>query len=160
LVDPQVRSAFDSACRSMLGEIDTYSLRKAAIRLRKARRLQPELVSRVNDWKRDIRDYPLQLLQMDVDVLPSQPGVYLFRDRSGYLYIGQAQDLQTRLRKHLDQSDRFALAQYLSGGKAAPHVVIEVHVFQPGSPGEDLRMRKAYESELIRSRKPRFNLAP
>ncbi len=160
LVDPEVRRAFDNMCRGMLGEIDTYVLRKGAIRLRKTRRLEPELVSRVNDWKREIREYPLEHLQMEIKVIPSQPGIYLFRDKSGYLYIGQAQDLQLRLRKHLDQSDRLSLARYLANRNASPGVIIEVHVFGPGSPGEDLRMRKAYESELIRSRNPRFNLAP
>ncbi len=163
LVDPIVRRSFDNYCKQMLDNADLYVLRKTAINLRKARRLEPELVSRVTEWRREIREYSIEQLRADFGGIPSRPGVYLFRDKSGYLYIGQAQDLQIRLRKHLDQSDRRALAAYLEVPTLTRNdskVVIELHIFGPGSPGEELRMRKAYESELIRSRQPRFNLAP
>ena len=39
-------------------------------------------------------------------------------------------------------------------------VSIEQHIFPKDSPAKDKTKRRAYESELIRSRKPKFNLAP
>jgi hypothetical protein len=39
-------------------------------------------------------------------------------------------------------------------------VTIEVHAFDPDSAARLIEMRRAYESELIRSRRPRFNIAP
>jgi hypothetical protein len=61
--------------------------------------------------------------------------------------------------KHLDQSDRKSLAQYLwrEGGEG---VTVELHAFDPESSARHKEMRRAYESELIASRRPRFNLAP
>ena len=91
--------------------------------------------------------------------LHALPGVYIFRDSTGYLYIGQSNNLRTRLTKHLSGSDRKALAKYL-GEQDLDRITLEMHVFGPGSPALSTTAREAYESELIRSRKPRLNLAP
>ncbi len=159
LVRAEARAKFDEFARAIAPEIEPYKLRKAAVQLRKARRLEPELLSRVTDWKRTIRETSVEALRADLEWLSDGPGVYLFRDATGYLYIGQAARLRERMRQHLLESDRVALASYLavSGSQA---VRIEVHEFQLGSPGIDIRTRKAYESELIRTRQPRLNLAP
>ncbi len=63
------------------------------------------------------------------------------------------------MRQHLLESDRVALAGYLAVSKGKT-IQIELQEFQAGSPSLDTRIRKAYESELIRTRKPRLNLAP
>jgi hypothetical protein len=38
--------------------------------------------------------------------------------------------------------------------------MVELHAFDPDSKARSLTVRRAYESELIRSRKPRLNIAP
>jgi len=85
------------------------------------------------------------------------PGVYLFFDRSGYLYVGEAANLRSRIRKHLDHSDRKALAHYL-WSNGVDNLRVELHAFDPQSDGRLTASRRAYEVSLIQSRKPRFNL--
>ena len=179
-------------------ELQAHLLREA-LALRKRRRLRPELVARVVDWGREVHVYALTELRADPSVLPEGPGVYLFRDATGYLYIGEAANLRTRLTQHLNNSDRTALAAYLqttpptpapgsnaggdteddseggsggdSGGEGSTPDIhrapaepgplsIEVHAFDPASDARRVGHRRAYESELIASRRPRFNVRP
>lgn len=158
LVSGAARELFDSAAEKILPRCDNYIVRKAALRLRKTRKLQPELLSRVTEWKREIVEYSVKQLSDEKSLIPHRPGVYIFRDSTGFLYIGQASNLRERLGKHLGGSDRPALAEYLDANFT--NLQVELHVFASGSPGEKLTIRKAYESELIRTRKPRLNLAP
>lgn len=162
-VDPTLLAQFDRYAAEVIPTIDPYLARRAALRLRKTRQLRPELLARVTDWKVEVSSAPVQEVSKDLSKLPKRPGVYIFRDATGYLYIGQSKDLRDRLTKHLKESDRLALADYLSKGQGtqqASEVVLELHVFQAGSPAEETVIREAYESELIRTRKPRLNLAP
>jgi excinuclease UvrABC nuclease subunit len=92
-------------------------------------------------------------------LIPRKPGVYLFRDKSGYLYIGEAGSLRTRVSKHLDHSDRKALAHYF-WHEGITDVVVELHVFDPDSAAKKSGARRAYESNLIDKRNPRFNIRP
>ncbi len=158
-VDPELLAKFDGFAREVQPDVDLYLVRKSALKLRKARQLRPELLSRVTDWKVEITSFPLANLKEDLSNIPTRPGVYIFRDVTGYLYIGQSKDLRDRLTKHIKESDRVALADYLSKGDGES-VTLELHVFGNGSPAEDTVVREAYESELIRTRKPKLNLAP
>jgi predicted GIY-YIG superfamily endonuclease len=159
LCDPQRRREFDTAARATAPGVSAYRLRKAALSLRKARRLRPELVVRVADWDKRVLTLPAERIAEDADSVPCQPGIYIFRDTSGYLYVGESADLRDRLAKHLDGSDRHSLARYFAD-QGIDDVTVEIHAFAPDSNGRRVAMRRAYESELIRSRKPRFNLAP
>lgn len=159
LCDPKLLSAFDNIAKELSPNTDPYLLRKAALRLRKSRQLQPELVTQANQWAVKISDYSLDELTEQLPELTTRPGIYIFRDATGYLYIGQSNNLRERLSHHLKESDRDQLRRYLVE-KAGPQLKIELHEFLDGSPGEKLAARRAYESELIRSRKPRLNLAP
>ena len=136
-----------------------YRLRKAALRLRKSRQLRPELVLRVADWGRQILVHDAEQILKDPRLVPPQPGVYIFRDRSGYLYIGESRDLRARVMKHLDRSDRVSLAAYL-WDRGIRGITVELHAFDPESRANRKTIRRAYESELIRSRRPRFNVRP
>jgi len=159
MCEPKYRAEFDRVARSVAPDVPVYRLRKAALGLRKARRLRPELVVRVADWGRQVLEFPADRLARDPSLVPAKPGVYIFRDRSGYLYIGESSNLRRRLAKHLADSDRKSLARYLRE-HGYKDVVIEVHAFDPDSRAKERLVRRAYESELIRSRKPRFNIAP
>lgn len=159
ICEPELRAGFDKVAQAIAPDVEPYLLRKASFTLRKSRRLQPELVLRVADWKKEVVAHPAVQLAGNPALVPNGPGVYIFRDETGYLYIGESSKLRERLRKHLDDSDRKSLASYLRK-EGIDEVTIEVHAFDPESPARLKPQRRAYESELIRSRKPRLNLAP
>ncbi len=155
--DPQLRREFDNVALSVAPEIAPYLLRKGAFKLRKNRKLRPELVPRVADWEVQVLDFPSQRVVESPGIVPRKPGVYIFRDKSGYLYIGESSNLHLRVKKHLDHSDRKSLARYFwDNGLRA--VVIEVHIFDPKSNARFKAHRRAYEASLIQSRHPRFNI--
>jgi predicted GIY-YIG superfamily endonuclease len=159
LCDPERRAEFDKVAVAVAPDVEPYQLRKAAFGLRKARRLQPELVVRVADWDKEV----LQLSAADIvsngELVSDAPGIYIFRDSTGYLYIGESSSLKHRVNQHLDHSDRKSLAHYL-WEKGNREITVELHVFSKDSPARNTTRRRAYESELIKSRKPRFNIAP
>ncbi len=159
LIDPELRAEFSRVAKMILPEADDYVLRKALLRLRKSRHLRPELVNRVTDWKKDILELSVAEARNRLKDIPKRPGVYIFRDKTGFLYIGQSNNLRDRITKHLTESDRKSLAKYLVE-HGDSDLTLELHVFLEGSPAESTVIREAYESELIRSRKPRLNLAP
>jgi hypothetical protein len=165
LCDPRLRSQLHSLALSIDPMADSYAIRKAVLRLRKTRQLRPELTLRVADWDRVIEVHSLEQLTTALEnadagnTISSGPGVYVFRDATGYLYIGEAINLRERLRQHLHESDRLSLRHYLNT-VASGTVTIELHIFGPRSPANQLTVRRAYESELIRSREPRLNMRP
>lgn len=159
MCDPRQRTLFDEAAHKIAPDVDAYRLRKAAFGLRKTRRLQPELVVRVADWGKQISSHPAGDLAKSPVKIPEQPGIYLFHDATGYLYIGESSNLRERVSKHLDHSDRKSLAHYL-WSNGLDGVTVELHAFARDSQARDKTARRAYESELIRSRTPRLNLAP
>lgn len=159
MTDPALRAEFDACVRSLDVDAESYLARKAVFHLRKARRLRPELITRIADWGREVNEYSLESLQQDLAAIPETPGVYIFKDATGYLYVGEAIDLRARLSTHMMGSDRASLARYLAE-ESGESVVVEVHTFDPESRIREIAVRRAYESELIRSRQPRFNIRP
>ena len=159
MTTPKLREEFDSGVLEIDADANLYSARKAAFGLRKQRRLKPELIARIADWGREISALPLKSVRADGNLVPELPGIYIFRDETGYLYIGQSENLRSRLKEHLDQSSNFSLAKYLSDQKH-DNVTIELHAFAGDSRAKETMIRRAYESELIASRKPKFNIQP
>ncbi|GEM_PF-1207963 len=159
LVDQQGRSFFQQIVREMNPKADLDSIRRAALTLRKSRRLRPELSAKLIDWEITQLTFAAQTVKADLELVPKSPGIYLFRDATGYLYIGEAINLHRRLADHLNDSDRKSLADYLQQ-EDLQGIQIDLHVFPNQSPGKSLQVRRAYESELIRSRNPRFNIRP
>ncbi len=159
MADPVRRKEFDEVAHGIDPTVDAYQVRKCALRLRKARDLRPELITRIADWNREVIEFPAAKVAADLALIPETPGIYLFRDKTGYLYIGEAIQLRERLKTHLDDSDRKSLANYLKQ-QGIDSISIEVHSFPADSRMMDITVRRAYESELIRSREPRFNVRP
>jgi hypothetical protein len=155
--DPQRRIDFDSIANRYAPNVSRYLLRKAALTLRKGRQLRPELVKRVSDWQMEVLTFNVSTLQANLDLIPRKPGIYIFADSSGYLYLGEADNLRLRVAKHLDHSDRKALARYL-WDQGVDSLSVEFHVLNPSSNGRLTSCRRAYEADLIQSRKPRFNV--
>ncbi len=159
LTTSRLLEEFDAEAKRVWPDVLAYDARRAALRLRKSRRLEPELLLRIADWQREVAVHTLEDLRSDHSMIPKQPGVYIFRDATGYLYIGESEDLRARLHQHVTDSDRFSLASYLS--KNQQHAItVEVHAFPGDSPMKQVRVRRAYESELIEHRQPRFNVRP
>lgn len=159
MADPERRREFDQLAQRIDPDIESYTIRKTALRLRKTRNLRPELITRIADWDRQIIELTAAQAAADLQRLPENPGVYMFRDRTGYLYIGEAINLRERLTTHLDHSDQKSLAHYL-GNQGYDSISLEVHSFPVDSRMKEIVVRRAYESELIRSREPRFNVRP
>ena len=161
LVDPRLRAELQSEVEKISSDADPYAIRKAVLSLRKRRQLKPELVLKAVDWPREVRSMRLSILreQLDAGRVPNSPGIYLFRDDTGYLYIGEADDLARRLAQHAGESDRVSLAKYI-GENDPDRITVELHIFPEESPASKVTARRAYESELIRSREPRFNVRP
>lgn len=155
--DRDRRSEFDATAKRFAPDVPTYSLRKAALKLRKGRQLKPELIKRVSDWQKEVLTFDVASVQANPDLIPRKPGIYIFADATGYLYLGEAANLRLRVAKHLDHSDRKALARYL-WDQGVKGLSIEVHVFDPSSNGRLTSHRRAYEADLIRSRRPQFNI--
>jgi hypothetical protein len=159
LCKPESRQQFDAIALGIAPEVSLYQLRKAALGLRKARRLQPEIIKRVANWGREILEYSAKRLLDDLDLIPRKPGIYIFRDSTGYLYVGEAGNLRFRVAKHLDHSDRRAIAHYFWEAGISG-IVVELHAFGGDSDARNQSSRRAYESDLIANRSPRFNLRP
>jgi GIY-YIG catalytic domain len=157
MADPVLREEFNAAVRAIDPEVDAYAARKAAFQLRKTRQLRPELITRIADWDRQITVRPVAEWRVDLESIPEVPGLYVFSDASGYLYVGETDNLRRRLESHLAESDRQALANYLAREECV-NVQLEIHTFGAGSRMDEIRVRRACESELIRSRVPRFNI--
>lgn len=158
MVDPALRTEFNELARGVVAEVDLYQVRKAAFRLRKTRRLRPELITRIADWGRKIESHAADEISTDPSIVTDGPGIYIFRDKTGYLYIGESNNLRRRLAQHLDKSSSESLASYLTENGAG-EITIELHVFEPDSRINEVAVRRAYESELIGSRNPKFNLS-
>lgn len=159
IADPKLRvRLIEEAGRVVLGA-ESYDVLKHVLGLRKARQLKPELVLRVAQWKREILVWPLETIAEDLTLIPNQPGVYLFRTSNGYLYIGEAADLRRRLTEHLQGDGTSPLSSYLKQRSPAG-LTLEIHAFEADSPAKKVTMRRAYESELIRSRDPLLNIRP
>ena len=131
----------------------------AALGLRKARQLRPELTVRIADWGRTLTTHAAADLRDHLGHIPRVPGVYLFRNAEGYLYIGEAKNLRSRLAQHLGGEGQPALSTYL-GEADLDTLTVELHAFDPESNGRLTAHRRAYESELINTRQPRFNVRP
>jgi hypothetical protein len=151
ICDPRYSEEFDEIANTIVPGGKSLDYRWAALNLRKQHRLKPEVLARVAR--------PSSVLQFKVgafslDAVPQSPGLYLFYSHQATLYVGEAENLQNRIRKHLDHSDNKQLARWLwEFGDAPLHLELQVL-----DKSVTQRIRRALESELIRSRLPVFNV--
>jgi len=151
------RQEFDRIATGVCPEVEPIQLRLAALGLRKARKLQPEYFKQL-DRRKTVLELSANEILAQPSKVPPAPGIYLIRDQhEGYLYVGEASNLRTRVSKHLDHSDRKHLAQYL-WANGLDSIEIELHVFAPDSDARLAGYRRAYEAQMIQSRNPKFNI--
>lgn len=151
LCDPGQAAEFDSLCQTIAPGFLPVQYRWAALGLRKASCLKPEILARV---VQATTVFLVKLSDLMLDVVTSGPGLYIFYSEQAVLYVGESHDLRTRLKKHLDHSDSKGLARWLWEHGSNP-VSVEWHELPAGV---STRVRRALETELIRSRKPVFNV--
>ncbi len=151
ICSPELAKEFDSIAQEISPGFSPFQYRWAALRLRKTSKLHPEILGRA------IRTQvfgPLSLSALRLDEIPLEQGLYVFTNREKVLYIGEAQNLRFRLKKHIEHSDNKFLARYLWEFGMAD-LLLEYHVL-PRNTRTDVR--KAMELELIRSRRAEFNV--
>jgi hypothetical protein len=151
LCDPQVATEFDSVAGAISPGYSSLEYRWAALGLRKAKRLRPEMLGRVVASK---VHGPIIVTGLDPLQIPTEQGLYILTNRGKVLYVGEAQNLRSRLKKHFDHSDNKYLAQYI-WETGTDDVLLEYHVLPEST---STRVRKAMELELIRSRRAEFNV--
>jgi len=152
LCDPPLAREIDEIAQRISPGYSPFEYRWAALGLRKARRLKPEIGSRL---VRAERCFQMKASAIDIEDLPSNGGVYLFYDGECTLYVGETNNLHKRLKKHLDHSDNKGLAHWIW-----EHGISDLHVvFHVLSADIRSRERKALEAELILSRSPVFNIS-
>ncbi len=150
MCSPDLASEFDCLAQEICPGYSALAYRWAAFGLRKAKKLLPETAARLVVPDQVFRFPAAELAVNDV---PDEQGLYVFFDRSNVLYIGEAQSLRKRIKKHLDHSDNKGFARWMwQYGPDDLH--LELQVFSAIS----VRMRKALELELIRSRGSVFNV--
>lgn len=150
LCDPELAAEFDSIAAQLAPGHSSLEYRWAALGLRKTSRLKPEVLRILKNVTADFG--PIE--QLRIDQLPDEPGIYIFYSPKATLYVGEAENLRRRVGKHIDHSDRKALAHWL-WEHGATDVRLETIVL-PRDVGS--LARKAVEKQLIASRRPIFNI--
>jgi hypothetical protein len=151
ICDPDYAERFDEIAKTIVPGGNSFEYRWAALNLRKQQRLKPELLARVARPSSLLR---FKVGGLSLDVVPQNPGLYLFYSDQATLYVGECENLQNRIRKHLDHSDNKELARWLwEFGDGSLHLELQVL-----DKSITQRVRRALEVELIRSRLPVFNV--
>ena len=152
ICDPALTAEFDSFAAKIAPGYSPLQYRWAALNLRKMNHLKPELLARVS---RPVSVVTYRVKDLDLGVVPAQQGLYYFFTASEALYIGEAENLYKRLKKHLDHSDNKGLARWMW-----EHGIDDLHVeIQLLASTTSTMVRRALETELIRSRSPVFNVS-
>jgi len=151
ICDPELAVEFDDISKRLSPGYSSVEYRWAALNLRKTQRLKPELLSRVVQAE-SVERFELQGL--DIGRISTKCGLYVIFTTDQVLYVGEAENLQNRLRKHLDHSDNKGLARWLWENSSL-NLHLEIHVL-PST--VKTRIRRALESEMIASRTPVFNI--
>jgi site-specific DNA-methyltransferase (adenine-specific) len=153
ICDPILVQEFDRIAASLASGFSPLEYRWAALNLRKSTNLQPELLARV------VRSEPIHLgpvAGLDVALISTKQGLYIFYapEIQETLYVGESDNLRKRTEKHLEHSDNKDLARWL-WEHGLEKICLEIHLLPDET---STRVRRALEMELIRSRRPSFNV--
>jgi hypothetical protein len=151
LCDPILVAEFDSLAAQITPGFSPLQYRWAALYLRKTKRLRPELLAHVVP---PVATHTCLIGELDIEALPLVPGIYIFYSSTVTLYVGECENIRSRIKKHLDHSDIKAIARHFwEHGTADIH--LEIHELQEGT---SAKVRRALEAELIESRRATFNI--
>jgi len=151
LCDPELAAEFDRLAALISPGFTPLQYRWAALNLRKAKSLRPEILARVAPPEEVLTK---AVREWQLDSIPGSQGLYIFHTRSECLYVGEAESLRNRLGKHLDHSDNKGLARWM-WDQGTEELFLELQLLPADT---TQRVRRALEMELIRSRRPLFNV--
>ncbi len=151
ICDPDRVAEFDALAAAIAPGFTPLQYRWAALNLRKSARLAPEILAKVVPPERILVQRVAELV---LNEIPSWQGLYIFFTPDQPLYVGESENLRSRISKHLDHSDNKFFARWLWEESDA-QLHLELQIFPADT---TTRVRKALELELIRSRNPLFNV--
>jgi hypothetical protein len=154
ICDPDTRSQFDAMIQFLHPGASPFETQYAALSLRKSRRLRPEPVGQI---VRAVTSKIIGLVDLEqrMNEVPERPGVYIFFDEEITLYVGKAEKLRDRIGEHISTwSYRDVIHQIREGRRT--NTFVAYHELPVTITPRELA---AYETELIRSRKPEHNRA-
>jgi hypothetical protein len=151
ICDPVLASEFDELAAKISPGFSPLQYRWAALALRKTKRLSPEILARVAPPTAVLVFAANELKLVDI---PLAQGLYIYFTVSECLYIGEAENLRNRTKKHLDHSDNKGLAQWMWRA-GLDQLFVEFQVLDAAT---TTKVRRALELELIRSRRPVYNV--
>jgi len=151
LCDPVLAEEFDRLAASISPGFAPLQYRWAALNLRKASRLKPELLARIAPPKQVVT---VPVAGIALKTIPSEQGLYIFFTRECCLYVGEAENLRNRIGKHLEHSDNKGLARW-QWEQGTAELFLELHILDAAT---TQKVRRALERELIRGRNPEFNV--
>jgi site-specific DNA-methyltransferase (adenine-specific) len=151
ICDPDLAAEFHKIAETISPGFSPLQYAWAALNLRKAKRLSPELLARVAPPKLVLS---LPVSGLSLDAIPTEQGLYLFFTSESCLYVGEAESLRNRIGKHLDHSDNKGLARWM-WDQGETKLFLEMQVLEPAT---TQKIRRALECELIRGRRPLFKV--
>jgi hypothetical protein len=154
ICDPEMRSQFEAMLQFLSPQTSAFEARYAALSLRKANRLRPEPVGQII---RAVTSRLLSLVDLEdrISELPDTPGVYVFFDEGGTLYVGKADSLKRRIGDHISTWTYRDIIDSIRKSYR-PDAFVAYHELPVKISPRELA---AYETELIRSRNPQHNRA-
>lgn len=154
ICDPETRAQFDALVQFLSPGTSAFEAQYAALNLRKSNRLKPEPVGQVI---RAVGSKILGLMDLEgrLNDLPTECGVYIFFDEDATLYAGKADSLRVRIGDHVSTWAFRELIREMREGRR-PAAFMVYHELPVKISARELA---AYETELIRSRKPEHNRA-
>ena len=151
ICSPSLGAELDELAARIAPGFTPLQYRWAALNLRKARRLKPEIASHLVKAE---AVSTIRVPNINADEVPSCAGLYVFFTRNRVLYVGEAENLNNRIRKHLDHSDNRGLARWL-WDQGTDDLHLELHVLPAGL---STRARRCSRRSLFSLRKPMFNV--
>lgn len=154
ICDPEPRAQFDAMIQFLSPGTWAFEAQYAALSLRKSSRLRPEPVGQVI---RAVGSNIMGLLDLEARLteLPPKPGVYIFFDEDATFYAGKADSLRARIADHISTWTFREMTREIRE-KRRPQAFVVYHELPVTISARELA---AYETELIRSRKPEHNRA-
>ncbi len=151
LCDPDQATQFDQLAASFSPGFTSLQYRWAALKLRKEMKFSQARAKQLKSLAPARFSQPVRIQNLDVDVVPTQAGLYLVTGQSprDHLYAGESLNLQQRL----SQQFRKDLLPAWLGTAGAKELSVQFLTANP-SPPELL----AYQSLLIGQHQPKLNL--
>lgn len=151
ICDPGIVAEFDAMAERISPGFRPVQYRIAALNVWTNQRVQPEQVSQAV-YPEEVR--VALFSERPTDQIPQRQGLYLLHQANLTLYVGETKDLKVRLAKHGGHAEREG-GEHWVWKRGAGHVILEYRVLPQET---STTIRRALALDLIRSRRPVFNI--